>query len=69
LKEEKIEHFEYGNEAFLRYQRLNDHKRMLKTALEIKDEQKKYIELSVKCALENNEVDFAWKAALFAAKF
>jgi len=69
LKEEKIENFEFGKDAFFRYQSLNDHKRMLKAALEIKDEQKRYIELSVKCALKNNEMDFAWKAALFAAKF
>jgi flavin reductase (DIM6/NTAB) family NADH-FMN oxidoreductase RutF len=66
LKEEKIEHFEFGNEAFLRYRRMNDYKLMLKAALEIKDGKKKYIELSVKCALNNNDMDFAWKAALFA---
>jgi len=65
LKEEKIEHFEFGNEAFLRYQRINDCKLMLKAALEMKDNQKKNIELAVKSALQSNNMDFAWKAALF----
>ena len=65
LRDEKLEDYESGEEAFLRYQRLNDYKRMMKAALEIKDNQKRYIELSVKCALNNNDMDFAWKAALF----
>jgi hypothetical protein len=65
LRDEKIEDYESSEEAFLRYQRLNENKRMLKAALEMKDDQKRYIELSVKCALNNNDMDFAWKAALF----
>jgi len=65
LRDEKIEDYEPGEEAFLRYQRLNDYKRMMKAALEIKDNQKRYIEVSVKCALNHNDMDFAWKAALF----
>jgi len=65
LRDEKIEDYESSEEAFLRYQRLNEYKRMLKAALEMKDDQKRYIELSVKCALNNNDMDFAWKAALF----
>lgn len=65
LRDEKIADYESSEEAFLRYQRLNEYKRMLKAALEIEDNQKRYIELSVKCALNNNDMDFAWKAALF----
>jgi flavin reductase (DIM6/NTAB) family NADH-FMN oxidoreductase RutF len=65
LRDEKIEDYESSEEAFLRYQRLNEYKRMLKVALEMKDDQKRYIELSVKCALNDNAMDFAWKAALF----
>ena len=65
IVKEKFADFELGSEAFLRYQRLNEYKRMLKAALEMKENQKKNIELSVKCALNNNDMDFAWKAALF----
>jgi len=65
LRDEKIEDYESGEEAFLRYQRLNDFKRMMKSALEMKDDQKKYLELAVKSALQSNDMDFAWKAALF----
>jgi hypothetical protein len=65
LRDEKIEDYESSEEAFLRYQRLNEYKRMLKVALEMKNDQKRYIKLSVKCALNNNDMDFAWKAALF----
>lgn len=65
LRDELIEHFESGNESFLRYQRLNEYKRMLKAALEMKDNQKTNIELAVKSALQSNDMDFAWKAALF----
>jgi len=65
IKEEKLEQFESGYDAFLRYQRLNDHKRMLKAALELSENKKINIQLSVKSALQNNDIDFAWKAELF----
>ena len=65
LREEKLEDYESGEEAFLRYQRLNAYKHMLKSVLEMKDYQKKNIELAVKSALQSNDMDFAWKAALF----
>jgi flavin reductase (DIM6/NTAB) family NADH-FMN oxidoreductase RutF len=68
IKEEKLEKFESGYDAFLRYQRLNDYNHMLKAALEIEENQKRNIELTVKCALQNNDMDFAWKVALYAAK-
>lgn len=65
IKNEKLEQFESSYDAFLRYQRLNDYKRMLKASLEIGENQKRNIELSVKCALQNNDLDFAWNAALY----
>jgi flavin reductase (DIM6/NTAB) family NADH-FMN oxidoreductase RutF len=64
LLQEKINDFEEGYEAFLRYQRLNDYRKMLKAVLNISKNRKINIELTVKCALQNNDVDFAWKAAL-----
>jgi flavin reductase (DIM6/NTAB) family NADH-FMN oxidoreductase RutF len=65
IKSEKFEDFEVDVEAFKRYQRLNDHKKMLKAALLIKEDQKRNIELAAKLALQNNDIDFAWKAAQF----
>ena len=65
IKAEKYENFEADIKAFKRYQRLNDYKKMLKTALLLKEDQKKNIELSAKLALQNNDIDFAWKAAQF----
>lgn len=66
---ENMDRFENSQEAFLRYQRLNDHKRMLKAAIEMEVKKKQNIELTVKTALKNNDMDFAWKAAIYAAKF
>jgi hypothetical protein len=62
---EKTNDFESDYNAFLRYRRLNDYKRMLKAALEMNKNKNRNIEHSVKCALQNNDMDFAWKAALF----
>lgn len=64
LLQEKVDDFEEGYEAFLRYQRLNDYRKMLKAVIKISENRKKNIELTAKCALQNNDVDFAWKAAL-----
>ena len=66
---ENMDRFENSQEAFLRYQRLNDHKRMLKAAITMEVKKKQNIELTVKTALKNNDMDFAWKAAIYAAKF
>ncbi len=66
LTDEKFEQFETSTEAFQRYHRLSDHNKMLKAALSAKENQKHNIELSAKTALKNNDVDFAWKAALYA---
>ncbi|HEY6436225.1 MAG TPA: hypothetical protein VIY47_06520, partial [Ignavibacteriaceae bacterium] len=64
LLQEKIDDFEEGQEAFLRYQRSNEYRKMLKAVLNISENRRKNIELAVKCALKNNDMDFAWKAAL-----
>ena len=66
LTEEKLEQFESSIEAFQRYHRLNDYKKMFKAALMMKENKKINIELAAKIALKNNDVDFAWKAALYA---
>jgi flavin reductase (DIM6/NTAB) family NADH-FMN oxidoreductase RutF len=65
INDEKIQDFEDGFEAFLRYQYINDYKKMLKAALHIQDNKIRNIELAVKSALQSNDMDFAWKAALF----
>lgn len=64
LLQEKFDDYEEGYDAFLRYQRLNDYRKMLKAVLNITENRKMNIELAVKCALEYNDMDFAWKAAL-----
>lgn len=68
IVDEKVEEFEEGIEAFFRYQRLNDYKKMLKSALSIKENKKRYVELCVKSALQNKDMNFAWRAALFVEK-
>lgn len=65
IVDEKVEGFEEGIEAFFRYHRLNDYKKMFKAALGLKENKKKNIELCVKSALQSKDMDFAWKAALF----
>lgn len=66
----KIENFEASEAAFYRYQRHNDSERMLKTALTfVKEDHSKaktFLELTAKCAIENNNPEFAWKVALYA---
>ena len=70
LLENDIETFEATVESFEKYHREKDHLKMLQTAiiLDLKDTDRKktFIELSAKCALENKEMVFAWKAALYA---
>jgi hypothetical protein len=68
IVDEKVEGFEEGIEAFFRYQRLNEYKKMFKSALGIKVDKKRYIELCVKSALQNKDMDFAWKAAYFVER-
>ena len=63
--DEKSEDFEEDLEAFLRYKRLSDYNKMFKSALSLEENKKMNIELAVKSALKNNDLDFAWKAALY----
>jgi flavin reductase (DIM6/NTAB) family NADH-FMN oxidoreductase RutF len=66
----KIENFESSEEAFYRYQRHNDFVKMLKIAISFAKENhpkaKTLLELTAKCAIENNDSDFAWKVAIYA---
>ena len=64
LLQEKFEGFEEGYDAFLRYQRMNDYRKMLKAIINISEYRRRNIELAVKCALQNDDMDFAWKVAL-----
>jgi len=63
--------FEDGLDAFNSYQKLADYQSMMKAAIKLSESNNKktkyLIEVTAKCALENNDIDFAWKAALFAA--
>ncbi len=65
-----LELFEATDEMFHRFLRHNDYKKMLETAIYLyklgNTKAKIYIEQAAKCALENNNVDFAWKTALYA---
>lgn len=59
-------------ETFFKYQVLNDYKNMLKLALMILQKDKnesKYFVLTAKNALQNNDVEFAWKSALMVELF
>jgi hypothetical protein len=68
----KFKEFEDSEYAFFNYKKFDDYYRMFKVALSIEKENhakaKKYIEIAVQCALENNNTDFAWKAALYSGK-
>lgn len=73
ITEMDSEKIEATSEAFLRYQRLGEYKNMLKCLLQLKDEQsaiiKSEIELTAKCALSQNDLDFAWNTALLIKYF
>jgi flavin reductase (DIM6/NTAB) family NADH-FMN oxidoreductase RutF len=70
LLENVVENFEATVESFEKFQKDRDCIKMLQTAiiLELKDSDRKktFIELAAKCALENSDIGFAWKAALYA---
>ena len=72
LRKRKWNSFEPTIEAFYRYERHNDFEKMLKSSLELKkqnyNKSKLLFELTAKCALEMNEIQFAWKTALFAGR-
>jgi len=65
-----FEILESTEEQFYRYQNHNDYENMLKVSLFLlKAGHKKtntFIELSAKCALLNNNIEFAWKTAIYS---
>ena len=73
IKEETFENFETSQEAFYRYEQQNNYRKMLKAALYLIKEnhsrRKIFLELTAKCAIENNDIDFAWMTALYIDKF
>jgi len=62
--------FENDEQAFNRYFRHNDYARMLKVILsnpaEFSGKMVKSLEFTAKCAIENDNPDFAWKTAVYA---
>jgi flavin reductase (DIM6/NTAB) family NADH-FMN oxidoreductase RutF len=68
VEKEKFEGFEQSEEAFHRYFNLSNYKYMMKIAKEFINEDlakaKYFMELTAKCALENNDTDYAWKVIL-----
>lgn len=72
FEKKNIQSFEPTLEAFFRYQRHKDLEKMIKSALELKKQNyikiKTLFELTAKCALELNDIQFAWKTALFAGR-
>lgn len=69
---EELPYFEEGEDAYYRYQRRGEYKHMYKAALLMAEEKhtkaRIFIELASKSAIENNDVPFAWKAALSVEK-
>ncbi len=70
--QKEVQSFEPTPEAFYRYERHNDIEKMLKAAIELKKQgygkYKTLFELTAKCALELNDIQFAWKTALYAGR-
>lgn len=72
INKEEFKNFESSIEAFNRYKEQSNYKYMLKAALILSKENnlssKLLFELAAKCALEKNDISFAWKTALYADK-
>jgi len=68
LGNENFEGFEQSEEAFYRYQRLSNYKYMMKSVVQFINEDhpkaKYFSELTARCALENNDTEFAWHSVL-----
>ncbi len=68
----EIQSFEPTAEAFYRYERHNDIERMLKASIELKRQgyakYKLLFEMTARCALSKNDIQFAWKTALYAGR-
>jgi len=73
IRESKLENYEPTEEAFFRYRKVKNYRYMLKALLDIESENhpklKIYLEMTAKIALESNDIDFAWKTALYTEKF
>ena len=71
-EQKEIQSFEPTLEAFYRYERHNEIEKMLKSAIELKkqgyEKYKTLFELTAKCALGLNDIQFAWKTALYAGR-
>ncbi len=72
IKKETFESFESSEGAFYRYKEQNDYKKMLIVAINLSKENhprsKRFFELTAKSALENNDIDFGWKTAMYIDK-
>jgi hypothetical protein len=72
IEESNVKPLELSEEAFFRYKRHNKYYNMLKVVLQLSKENNPkintYLELTAKCALENNDIGFAWKTALFSGR-
>jgi flavin reductase (DIM6/NTAB) family NADH-FMN oxidoreductase RutF len=68
LEKDKYEGFEQSEEAFYRFERLSNYKYMMRIAVQLLNEShpkaKYFIELTSKCALGNNDTDYAWNVIL-----
>lgn len=72
MQNKELKDLEVSEEAFYRCQLHNKYEYMLKTILQF-DKKEKHnikdlIELTAKCALENNDLLFAWKTILYINK-
>lgn len=71
IESKSFEGIELSEEAFYRYKAASEYQNMIKVAFSIfkkKNLDSRYLfELTAKSALEMNDVDFAWKTAMFAS--
>ena len=73
ISNEELVDVELSENDFFKYLEESKYKSMMKIAIQFAKKKhpqtKKFIELTAKCALENNDRDFAWKAALYELNF
>jgi flavin reductase (DIM6/NTAB) family NADH-FMN oxidoreductase RutF len=72
FKKNEFSNFEFGEEAFYRYQRQFNYKFMLLAALQLSDEKhtqiNKIFEKTVRSILKNNETEIAWNVIIYSHK-
>ncbi len=72
IQSKEIKDFEFTVEAFYRYKRHKNFEKMLKAAIHFEHKnhpkRKYFIELTAKTAIENGDINFAWKTAVYAGK-